>query len=135
MEMNMHLPQNILAETELRHLAAIPYQMISPSGNSPVIGIYQDSLLGSFRFTRPNIKLTPREVMNLLMLYTDVDVNAILENKDQLTSFDVLSQILGPLTMKYKTKLFDESEDMEHPIMYWRFEQVNIYADRLKKAY
>jgi DNA-directed RNA polymerase beta' subunit len=111
-EMNMHLPQNILAETELRHLAAIPYQMISPSGNAPVIGIYQDSLLGSFRFTRPNIKLTPREVMNLLMLYTDVDVNAILENKEQLTSFDVLSQILGPLTMKYKTKLFDESEDM-----------------------
>ena len=110
-EMNMHLPQNILAETELRHLAAIPYQMISPSGNAPVIGIYQDSLLGSFRFTRPNIKLTPREVMNLLMMYTDVDVNSILENKDQLTSFDVLSQILGPLTMKYKTKLFDESED------------------------
>jgi DNA-directed RNA polymerase II subunit RPB1 len=110
-EMNMHLPQNILAETELRHLAAIPYQMISPSGNSPVIGIYQDSLLGSYRFTRPNIKLTPREVMNLLMMYTDVDVDSILENKDQLTSFDVLSQILGPLTMKYKTKLFDESED------------------------
>ena len=109
--MNMHLPQNILAETELRHLAAIPYQMISPSGNSPVIGIYQDSLLGSFRFTRPNIKLTPREVMNLLMLYTDVDVNAILDNKEQLTSFDVLSQILGPLTLKYQTKLFDENED------------------------
>ena len=110
-EMNMHLPQNILAETELRHLAAIPYQMISPSGNAPVIGIYQDNLLGSFRFTRPNIKLTPREVMNLLMLYTDVNVDAISANKDNLTSFDVLSQILGPLTLKYKTKLFDENED------------------------
>ena len=111
MEMNMHLPQNILAETELRHLAAIPYQMVSPSGNSPVIGIYQDSLLGSYRFTRPNIKLTARDAMNLLMMYTDVDVDALLENKDNLTSFDVLSQILGPITMKYATKLYDESED------------------------
>jgi len=110
-EMNMHLAQNVLAETELRHLAAIPYQMISPSGNSPVIGIYQDSLLGCFRFTRPNIKLTPRETMNLLMMYADVDVNKILDNKDNLTSFDVLSQILGPLTLKYGTKLFDENED------------------------
>ena len=110
-EMNMHLPQNILAETELRHLAAIPYQMISPSGNAPIIGIYQDSLLGSYRFTRPGIKLTPRDAMNLLMMYSDVDVNALLENKENLTSFDVLSQILGPLTLKYKTKLFDESED------------------------
>jgi DNA-directed RNA polymerase beta' subunit len=112
-EMNMHLPQNILAETELRHLAAIPYQMISPSANAPVIGIYQDSLLGSYRFTRPNIRLTPREVMNLLMMYTDVDVDAILNNKNSLSSFDVLSQILGPLTMKYKTKLFEEDEDVE----------------------
>jgi len=111
MEMNMHGPQNVLAETELRHLAAIPYQMISPSGNSPIIGIFQDSLLGSFRFTRPDIKLTSREAMNLLMMYSDVDVDVLLKNKDNLTSFDVLSQILGPLTLKYKTKLFDESED------------------------
>ena len=52
-EMNMHMPQNVLAETELKHLAAIPYQIVSPSSNSPIIGIYQDSMLGSFRFTRP----------------------------------------------------------------------------------
>jgi DNA-directed RNA polymerase II subunit RPB1 len=40
-EMNMHLPQNVLAETELRHLSAS--QIILPTNNSPVIGIYQDS--------------------------------------------------------------------------------------------
>ena len=45
-EMNMHMPQNVLAETELKHLAAIPYQMISPANNSPIIGIFQDSMLG-----------------------------------------------------------------------------------------
>lgn len=111
-EMNMHLPQNVLAETELRHLAAIPYQMISPAANSPVIGIFQDSLLGSFRFTRPNIKLSQREVMNLLMLIPDVNVDAIMKNK-QLSSFDVLSQIIGPISLKYKTKLFQEDEDYE----------------------
>ena len=33
-EMNMHMPQNVLSETELRHLAAIPYQIISPADNS-----------------------------------------------------------------------------------------------------
>lgn len=110
-EMNMHLPQNILAETELRHLAAIPYQMISPAGNSPVIGIYQDSLLGSYRFTRPDIKLSAREAMNLLMMFSDVDVNAIMENQKNLTSFDVMSQIMGPISLKYKTKLFQDGED------------------------
>ena len=98
----MHMPQNVLAETELRHLAAIPYQVLTPVGPSPLIGIYQDSLLGSYRFTRPNVKLTPREAMNLLMAFPRVDVKALEEKKDDLTSFDVLSQIMPELTLKYK---------------------------------
>jgi DNA-directed RNA polymerase II subunit RPB1 len=113
--MNMHMPQNILAESELRHLAAIPYQLISPAGNSPIIGIFQDSLLGSYRFTRPNIKFSPRDAMNLLMMFSKVDTQALRlaadQNEGKITNFDVLSQILYPMTMKYKTKLFEEDED------------------------
>jgi DNA-directed RNA polymerase II subunit RPB1 len=107
--MNMHMAQSVAAETELRHLAAIPYQMVSPSSNAPIIGIYQDSLLGSYRFTRPNIKFSPRDAMNLLMMYPNVNT-AALKGKKQLTNFDVLSQIVPPLTLKYKTKLFEEDE-------------------------
>jgi len=111
--MNMHMPQNVLAESELRHLAAIPYQMISPSGNAPIIGIYQDSLLGSYRLTRPNISFTPRDAMNLLMMFPKVNVTALRNatSDGQISNFDIISQILPPLTMKYKTKLFDEDED------------------------
>lgn len=101
-EMNAHFPQNVLAETELRHLAAIPYQVLTPVGPGPLVGIYQDSLLGSYRFTRPNVKLTARDAMNLLMMFPRVDVKKLLENKDRLTSFDVLSQIMPELTLKYK---------------------------------
>jgi len=108
--MNMHMAQSVAAETELRHLAAIPYQMVSPSSNAPIIGIYQDSLLGSYRFTRPNIKFSPRDAMNLLMMYPNVNT-AALKGKKQLTNFDVLSQIVPPLTLKYKTKLFEEDEE------------------------
>jgi len=100
-EMNMHLPQNVLAETELRHLAAIPYQVLSPVGPSPLIGIYQDSLLGSFRFTRPNVKLTPREAMNLLMAFPRVNIKKLQENIDKLTSYDILSQIMPEISLKY----------------------------------
>ena len=105
------MPQNVLAETELRHLAAIPYQIISPASNAPIIGIYQDSLLGSYRFTRPNIKLTPRHAMNLLMMYSKVDVKALREAGNKLTSYDVLSQIMAPITLAYKTKFFGDNED------------------------
>jgi len=107
----MHMPQNVLAETELRHLAAIPYQIISPASNSPIIGIYQDSLLGSYRMTRPNITFTPREAMNLLMSYPRVDTKAIREKGNKLSCFDVLSQIMPPLTMVYKTKSYKDEKD------------------------
>ena len=105
------MPQNVLAETELRHLAAIPYQIISPASNAPIIGIYQDSLLGSYRFTRPNIKLTPRHAMNLLMMYSKVDVKALRESGNKLTSYDIISQIMAPITLAYKTKFFGDNED------------------------
>ena len=80
-EMNMHMPQNILAETELASFAAIPYAHISPASNSPIIGIYQDSLLGSYRLTRENIKFTQREAMNLLMMFPNVNTEALLRRK------------------------------------------------------
>ena len=110
-EMNMHMPQSAIAETELRHLAAIPYQLISPAGNSPIIGIYQDSLLGSYRFSRSDIKFTPREAMNLLMMCNNVDTQKLRDIGNKITNFDVLSQILPPITMVYKTKLFEDNED------------------------
>lgn len=90
--MNMHMPQNILAETELKQIAATPYQIVSPASNAPIIGIFQDSMLGSYRFTRPNITFTPKQAMNLLMMIKDVDAKSLFENKKEITSFDILSQ-------------------------------------------
>ena len=109
--MNMHFAQNILAETELRELAAIPYQAISPASNAPIIGIYQDSLLGSYRMTRPNINFTHMQAMDLLMMFPRVDTQALREKKGNLSSFDVLSQIIPPLTLNYKTKKYNDAKD------------------------
>ena len=107
--MNMHMPQNVLSEIELRHLAATPYQIISPSSNAPIIGIYQDSMLGSYQFTREGIEFSPREAMNLLMGYGKIDPEIF--TKKNVTNFDILSQITPPISLKYKTKLFGNGED------------------------
>jgi DNA-directed RNA polymerase beta' subunit len=109
-EMNMHMPQSELSEIELRNLAAIPYQIISPSSNAPIIGIFQDSMLGSYQFTRKGVEFTPRQAMNILMGYSNVDMKE-LRNKKKITNFDILSQITPPISLKYKTKLFDDAED------------------------
>jgi DNA-directed RNA polymerase beta' subunit len=114
MEMNLHMPQDPESEAELRNLAAVPYQIISPANNSSIIGIYQDSMLGSYQFTRPNIRFQPREAMNLLMMCNVVNERELMQNiqeKGGITNFDIMSQIMPPLSMKYKTKAFKEDKD------------------------
>lgn len=108
--MNLHMPQDEESEAELKNLAAVPYQIISPANNASIIGVFQDSLLGSYRFTRPNIKFDQRAAMNLLMAFNKVDTSVLKKNKE-LTSFDILSQIMPPITIKYATKLFGDDED------------------------
>jgi DNA-directed RNA polymerase beta' subunit len=108
MEMNMHMPQNTLAETELRLLASTTTQIVSPSSNVPIISIYQDSLLGSYRISREGVKFSAREAMNLLMAYPNVNPATLFErSKKEVTNFELLSQIMPPLTLKYQTKLWD----------------------------
>jgi len=109
-EMNLHMPQDVESTTELRNLAAVPWQIISPANNTSIIGIFQDSLLGSYRFTRNNIHFTPRDAMNLLMRFNRIDA-AKFTKKDVITSFEILSQILPPLTLKYRTKRYKDNED------------------------
>ena len=108
-EMNLHMPQDVESESELKNLAAVPYQIISPANNASIIGIYQDSMLGSYRFTRENIKFTKKEAMNLLMMFPRVNTEAIRQGK--VTNFDLLSQILPPLSLKVKNKQFDQDTE------------------------
>ena len=109
--MNLHLAQDAESDAELKNLAAVPYQIISPANNASIVGIYQDSLLGCYRFTRENMRFTPREAMNLLMMFQRVNIDELFSNKDGIiTNFDILTQIMPPLTLKYKTKLFGDDE-------------------------
>ena len=111
MEMNLHMPQDPESESELRNLAAVAYQIISPANNASIIGIYQDSMLGAYQFTRENITFKPRDAMNLLMMFNRVNPGELFKNGDIITNFDILSQILPPFSLKYKTKLFNEEKD------------------------
>jgi DNA-directed RNA polymerase II subunit RPB1 len=103
-EMNLHMPQDVESDAELYNLAAVPYQLISPANNSTIVGIFQDSLLGAYQFTRNNgVKISKREAMNLLMNYTNIDINKLKDIKE-ITSYDILSQICPRLSLNSKNK-------------------------------
>jgi len=63
----MHVPQSVEAATELREIAAVPKQLISPRLSKPLVSVVQDTLVGVNRLTRPTEFFTRREYMNLLV--------------------------------------------------------------------
>ena len=110
-EMNLHMPQDEESEAELKNLAAVPFQIISPANNQSIIGIFQDSLLGSYQFTRVGVKFDSRAAMNLLMALQTVNESMFSNVDGNLSNFQILSQIMPPITLKYKKKQFGEKED------------------------
>jgi len=108
-EMNLHMPQDEQSEMELKMLAAVPYQIISPANNKSIVGIFQDSMLGSYLFSQENISFDKRKAMNLVIGLKNIDTSIF--NNEKISNYNLLSQIIPPITMKYKLKNFDDSED------------------------
>ncbi|NDD65204.1 MAG: hypothetical protein EBZ36_14700, partial [Acidobacteria bacterium] len=71
--------------------------------NAAIIGIYQDSMLGCYRFTRENIDFTQKDAMNLLMMFNRINPEALKRKRNErVSSFEILSQILPPMTSIYR---------------------------------
>lgn len=50
-EMNLHTMMDLEATAELQHLMAVPFNIVSPQNNRPVISLIQDSILASYLLT------------------------------------------------------------------------------------
>jgi DNA-directed RNA polymerase II subunit RPB1 len=65
-EMNMHVPQSIAAATELRYLASVLRNIISPRTNSPIIQLFQDTMTGIYRMSHPSVEIPELLALNML---------------------------------------------------------------------
>ena len=65
-EMNVHAPQSLQTRNELIQLASVPTQIITPKDSKPIISIVQDVALGVYRITKSFIKITEKQMMNLM---------------------------------------------------------------------
>ena len=110
-EMNMHNPQDIESVSELVNLAAVPHHIISPASNRSIVGIFQDSLLGCYRITRENVTFSTQQAMNLLMSYNGVDESMFAKQEARISSFEVLSQILPPLSAYFPNSAYSSDEN------------------------
>jgi DNA-directed RNA polymerase II subunit RPB1 len=105
-EMNAHIPQSYEAAVELEDIASIPQNIVSPRHARPLIGVFQDSCVGSYRLTRPGVEFTKREFMNLMMRVKRFD-GTLPEPRGtngHYTGQQVISQLLPSINLRMKNK-------------------------------
>jgi len=104
-EMNAHIPQSLEASTELSEIAAVPHQIVTPRHAKPVIGVVQDSLVGSWRMTRPKVSFNRREFMNMQMWNKRFEgimppPASVIGTNKRFSGQQILSQLLPPINLE-----------------------------------
>mgnify|MGYP001314247726 CR=1 FL=1 len=114
-EMNLHLPQSVQTENELKMLSNVTSQIISPRESKPIISVVQDVTLGLYRLTKDTSMLNEKQVFNLMMTNTKFKgvVPEPIYVKDDVKKWNgkqLLSEILPPnLNVVNKNNQYDES--------------------------
>jgi DNA-directed RNA polymerase beta' subunit len=81
-EMNIHVPQSIVARTELEELSLTKFHMISPQTSKPNLCIVQDGLIGSYKMTNGYVPIT-RDV------FFDISLGGHIFNKSLNKKIDL----------------------------------------------
>ena len=80
-EMNIFVPQCIETTNELKKIANLQYQIISPGDSRPIISFVQDTVLGIYKLTRDNVNINWRDMMNLIIYCKGIKLDNITKNK------------------------------------------------------
>ena len=108
-EMNLHLPQTPEAAIELREMVSVQKNLISPRLNSPIITLVQDSLLGIYRMSKPNVKFTNHNVMNLLSSMKHV--TGMSEYGNTWSGQKLIEKTLPAISIHLPNKQFDDDKE------------------------
>jgi DNA-directed RNA polymerase II subunit RPB1 len=118
-EMNLHAPQSEEAAMELREIAAVPLQIVSPRDSKPIVSVVQDTLVGVNRFMRNNVLLNQREIMNMLIQTPGwtgkLPPPSNTEKGPKWSGKQVVSVLLPPLNLDMPNGQFDEDKDKGDP--------------------
>ncbi len=114
-EMNAHIPQSIESITELTEIAAVPHQIVTPRHAKPVIGIVQDTLVGSWRITRPKVDFTRREFMNMMMWNRRFEgiVPLPIRGGKRYTGQQVIGQLLPPINLEMGNSFYKDAQSAD----------------------
>ena len=113
-EMNIFVPQSFQTMLELKEIACVTEQIISPQSNSPVIGCIMDVVVGAMKLTLPDTYLDEETVYHILSKIDNFDGNIpepfIIDNKKYWHGREIINLILPDIN--YFKKNDDENIDI-----------------------
>ena len=113
-EMNMHVPQSIQSMVDIKKIALVDYQLISPRVHTPIITLVQDSLLGLNIITNDGIYLSKNEIMNILMYipsFSGILPEPEKKGPERWSGRQLFSMILPKcLNINIKNSSYDDNE-------------------------
>lgn len=121
-ECNMHIPQSYQTREELQQLTAVSTQVISPRESKPIISVVQDISTGLYRLTKPEVRITQKQLFNLMALNPKVGLRIpkpmFVDGKVKKWSGHQLLSTIMPekVNMDLKTKNYDDQKSKEDNI-------------------
>lgn len=61
------MPQSEQTQNEIKMLAAVSTQIISPRESKPIVSVVQDVALGIYRITKDDVRVSEKQLFNLMM--------------------------------------------------------------------
>lgn len=103
-EMNMHVPQSITAASEIKYLASVLRQIVSPRTNAAIISVFQDTQTGIYRLSQPEVLIPEHIAMNILSRMKKPLSTYIRQNK-HISGQDVISSALPAIDFAGKVSV------------------------------
>jgi DNA-directed RNA polymerase II subunit RPB1 len=116
-EMNLHVPQTIVAKADAQELMMVPRNIVTPQTNRNVMGIVQDALLGVTRMTKRDVFIEKDVFMGAMMWIPswdgEVPKPAILKPRPLWTGKQLFSMVCPNINYKGRSKNHDD--DPKYP--------------------
>lgn len=131
--MTLLIPHQIISKNECATLCDLKRWFVSYTDGKPSIGIYHDSLIGIFHFTKNNIKINKHNVNFLLSQINFNTVNEILKDNNLIdknyNGREILSLLLKSTNINYNGKSNHYKEEYVEFINY-EPDEIKVEIDR-----
>eukprot|EP01038_Epipyxis_sp_PR26KG_P008142 gene8142-11021_t len=121
-EMNLHVPQSMVARADADQLMMVPRNIVTPQNNRNVMGIVQDALLGVTRMTKRDVFIEKDVFMNTMMWIATWDgtipTPAILKPRPLWTGKQLFSMICPKINFRGKAKNHVDDKKITDPFNY-----------------